>query len=597
MSPLFRKLLVPLFAPLFAAVAISATAQTVNINGVDCTTGSVTFGGLTGKINVLATGACVTSSVPAPTLTFLSPNSGIPGATITANGTNFAAGASVTVGSTAATGVTFLSGTSLSFLVPAVAAGTPNVFVSINGQSSNTLPLTVSAATPTISNIAPAMAAPGTTTTITGTNFASGATVTINGVNAPVSAVTSTTITITVPAIATGMSYPVVVNIGGSTASSTLQITAANPVITGLPAAAAINSLSTITGTGFAPGATVQIANMNAQVIGTPTATTIVVTVPIVATGAQVIAVTVAGVTATGVLNVTASSPAPTVTGCTGTVGGSMTIAGTNFVAGATLVTLNGTSASTTVVTGISIAATVPAGVTAGSPALVVTVSGQSANSTCIISVGSSLPISVDVSMPPNPIPVPSKVANILTPAHAGPNGANGFSNRQNAWQVSATGFCGNSTPAITKIWYHNLDYTTYVGSNQVEYFGVNANEALVYSFIAPPDGTSGSMQVNESTVATLVGNFVSISLTPCDFDAAKLNDGSGCYNNRNGPNTTSYLSTTSPAPVLFQCKLTPGTRYYLNYRNWSPSPSPNDACLTTTGLTGIPCGGLFTLK
>ena len=199
--------------------------------------------------------------------------------------------------------------------------------------------------------------------------------------------------------------------------------------------------------------------------------------------------------------------------------------------------------------------------------------------------------------MPPNPIPVPSKVANILTPAHQGPNGANGFSNRQNAWQVSATGFCGNSTPAITKIWYHNLDYTTYVGSNQVEYFGVNANEALVYSFIAPPDGTSGSMQANESTIATLVGNFVSISLTPCDFDVTKLNDGSGCYNSRNGPSTTSYLSTTNPAPVLFQCKLTPGTRYYLNYRNWSPSPSPNDACLTTTGSTGIPCGGLFTLK
>ena len=593
MFPTFRKLLVSLFA----AVAFSVSAQTVNINGVDCTTGSVTFGGTTGRINVVATGACVTSSAPAPTLTFLSPTSGTPGSTITATGTNFAAGASVTVGLTAATGVTFLSGTSLSFLVPAVAAGTPNVYVTVNGQSTNTLPLTVSAATPTISGISPAMAAPGTTVTITGTNFASGATVTINGVNAPVSAVTSTTIAITVPAIATGMSYPVVVNIGGSTVNSTLQVTAANPVITGVPASAAINSLITIIGTGFAPGATVQIANMNAPVIGTPTATNIVVTVPNVTATTQVVAVTVAGVTTTAVLNVTASAPAPTVTSCTGTVGGSISIAGTNFVAGSTSVTLNGTSASTATVTGTAITATVPAGVTAGNPALVVTVSGQSANSTCTISAGSSLPISMDASMPPNPIPVPSKVANILTPAHQGANGANGFSNRQNAWHASATGFCGNSTPAITKIWYHNLDYTTYVGSNQVEYFGVNANEALVYSFIAPPDGTSGSMQVNESTVATLVGNFVSISLTPCDFDAAKLNDGSGCYNNRNGPNTTSYLSTTSPAPVLFQCKLTPGTRYYLNYRNWSPTPSPNDACLTTTGSTGAPCGGLFVLK
>ena len=101
-------------------------------------------------------------------------------------------------------------------------------------------------------------------------------------------------------------------------------------------------------------------------------------------------------------------------------------------------------------------------------------------------------------------------------------------------------------------------------------------------------------MQLNESTVAILVANFVSISTQPCDFNVAKLNDGSGCYNTRSGPNTTSYFSTVG-AGNLFECKLTPGTRYYLNYRNQEAAGAPTSDSCQSSGATW--CGGLFTLR
>ena len=111
-------------------------------------------------------------------------------------------------------------------------------------------------------------------------------------------------------------------------------------------------------------------------------------------------------------------------------------------------------------------------------------------------------------------------------------------------------------------------------------------------------------MQLNESTIASMVPSFVSISTTPCDFDATKAGVGFsspylGCYNIRNAANTTSYYSSTGAASGFVECKLTPGTRYYLNYRSYGldGAGTPVDACLATTGSTGIPCGGLFTLK
>jgi Concanavalin A-like lectin/glucanases superfamily/Chitobiase/beta-hexosaminidase C-terminal domain/IPT/TIG domain/Fibronectin type III domain len=77
--------------------------------------------------------------VVAPTVTGVSPNNGPTGggtaATIT--GTNFASGATVTFGGTAATNVVVVSGTSITATTPAHASGPVTVAVTSNGQSGN----------------------------------------------------------------------------------------------------------------------------------------------------------------------------------------------------------------------------------------------------------------------------------------------------------------------------------------------------------------------------------------------------------------------------------------------------------------------------
>ena len=77
-------------------------------------------------------------SGPAPTVTSVSPNSGTTagGTAVTITGTNFAAGATVTFGSTAATNVVVVSGTQITATTPAGSAGAVTVTVSNPGGQS-----------------------------------------------------------------------------------------------------------------------------------------------------------------------------------------------------------------------------------------------------------------------------------------------------------------------------------------------------------------------------------------------------------------------------------------------------------------------------
>lgn len=72
-----------------------------------------------------------------PTISGISPASGSTagGTTVTVSGTNFAAGASLTIGGVAATGVTVLSATSLRAVTGARAAGVADVVVAVGAQS------------------------------------------------------------------------------------------------------------------------------------------------------------------------------------------------------------------------------------------------------------------------------------------------------------------------------------------------------------------------------------------------------------------------------------------------------------------------------
>ena len=76
-------------------------------------------------------------SLPPPTVTGISPLSGSTagGTTVTVTGTNFAAGATLTLGGVAATGVTVVSATSLRAVTGARAAGAADVVVAVGAQS------------------------------------------------------------------------------------------------------------------------------------------------------------------------------------------------------------------------------------------------------------------------------------------------------------------------------------------------------------------------------------------------------------------------------------------------------------------------------
>ena len=129
-----------------------------------------------------AGGFTYTASATTPTLTSVTPSSGpsTGGTVITLTGTNFVSGATVSVGGTAATAVTFVSATQVRATTPAGTAGARDVQITNpSGQSATrTGAFTYTSSTaPTITSVSPASGptSGGTVITITGANYVLGA--------------------------------------------------------------------------------------------------------------------------------------------------------------------------------------------------------------------------------------------------------------------------------------------------------------------------------------------------------------------------------------------------------------------------------------
>ena len=333
---------------------------------------------------------------PAPTITSITPNSGgsSGGTSVTIMGTGFQAGAAVTLGGTVATNVIIVGSTSITATTPAHAAGAVSVVVTNadtqTGTLNNGYTYTASNPAPTITSITPNTggAAGGTSVTIMGTGFLTGATVTLGGTAATnVNVVGGTSITATTPAHTAGAVSVVVTN--SDTQAGTLNngytYSASNPAptitsITPNTGAVSGGTSVTVTGTGFLAGATVSMGGTAATNVNVVGGTSITATVPAHAAGAVSVAVTNADAQSASLNNgytYTASNPAPTVASITpnaGTTAGgtAVTIAGTGFLAGAT-VSFGGTVATAVnVASSNSITATTPAHA-AGAVSVVVT--------------------------------------------------------------------------------------------------------------------------------------------------------------------------------------------------------------------------------
>ena len=318
---------------------------------------------------------------PAPTVTSITPTSGSAngGTAVTISGTGFLAGATVSLGGTAATNVTLASSTSITATTAAHASGAVSVVVTNTDAQTGTLAngytYTASNPAPTVTSISPTSGGTtgSTSVTITGTGFLTGATVSFGGTAATnVNVVGSTSITATTPAHASGAVNVVVTNSDTQTGTLPNGYTYGNPAptvtsISPTTGATTGSTSVTITGTGFLTGATVSFGGTAATNVTVVGATSITATTPAHAAGAVSVVVTNTD-TQTGTLpnGFTYGSPAPTVTSITpssGTANGSssVTITGTGFVTGAT-VTMGGTAATNViVVSATSITATTPA--------------------------------------------------------------------------------------------------------------------------------------------------------------------------------------------------------------------------------------------
>ncbi len=347
---------------------------------------------LNGQSGSLASG--FTYVVPA-TVTSVTPNTGSTagGTGVTITGANFAAGATVTFGSNAATNVVVVSGTQITATTPVGSVGAVTVTVTNPGVSGGSLANGFTyVVVPTVSSVAPnnGPVAGGTGVTITGTNFAAGATVTFGGAAATnVVVVSGTQITATTPAGSAG-AVTVTVMLNGQSGSLANGFTYVVPAtvtsVTPNTGSTAGGTGVTITGANFAAGATVTFGSNAATNVVVVSGTQITATTPVGSVGAVTVTVTNPGVSGGSLANgftyvvvPTVSSVAPNngpVAGGTG-----VTITGTNFATGAT-VTFGGAAATNVVVvSGTQITATTPTG-SAGAVTVTVTVNGQAGSLT-----------------------------------------------------------------------------------------------------------------------------------------------------------------------------------------------------------------------
>lgn len=314
---------------------------------------------------LLLTLTAVPLASAAPEVTSVTPNTGpIGGGTnIVIAGTGFVAGATVAIGGTAATGVVVNSATEIVATTPAKAAGTYNLVVTLPDTTTYTKANAFTyAATPTITTLSPASGptAGGTVVTMTGTNFRAGATVTFGGTAGTSVVVNSATeIVVTTPAKAAGAYNVVVTNsdtstytkASGFTFGDQPTITAVAPATVGTAGGASVQ----VTGTNFRTGATMTVGGTAFTGVTVNSATELVATAPAKVEGTYNVVVTVDGLSYAKanalsyvpVTNPTIASLSPATGSTAG--GASVNIAGTGFMAGAT-VTFGGTAGTSVVV-------------------------------------------------------------------------------------------------------------------------------------------------------------------------------------------------------------------------------------------------------
>ena len=307
------------------------------------------------------------------------------------NGSNFASGATV-LWNGSALSTSFVSANQLTASVPSnliASPGSASITVqNPGGATTNALTFTVSAPTPSISNLSPSSATaggPGFTLTVNGSGFLSGSTVQWNGSALSTSYVNSGQLTASVAAnliASAGTATVMVVNPGGGTSNgvtftvNALTITSLSP---NLATAGGGAFTLTVNGSGFVSGSTVRWNGASLPttfVSGTQLNTTVSAGLIASAGTATITTVNPGGGTSNGVtftvnaLTITSLNPN------VATAGGpafTLTVSGAGYVNGST-VQWNGSALSTTFLSTTQVTATVPANLIASAGTATLTV-------------------------------------------------------------------------------------------------------------------------------------------------------------------------------------------------------------------------------
>ena len=257
----------------------------------------------------------------APTLTGISPASGLQGASVdvTLTGTNFIDGATVavsgaglTVSAISVDSATIIAAT---FAIDAGAAtGARDVTVTTASGTTDAVSFTIGNPAPTLTGLSPTSGIQGASVdvTLTGTAFIDGATVAISGSGVTVSDISvdnATTITATLAiagGAATGARDVTVTTAGGTTGAQTFTVNAAAPTLTNISpdeGDRADTVAVTLTGTHFIDGdTTVAVSGADVTVSNVNVASSTSLTAD----------VAIGGTTALGARNVTVTTPGGT---------------------------------------------------------------------------------------------------------------------------------------------------------------------------------------------------------------------------------------------------------------------------------------------
>jgi YD repeat-containing protein len=389
----------------FNGTSASATSWAQNGIVVTVPTGATT-GNVAVNVGGIASNGSSFTLIAGPSITSLSPPSGVVGTSVTISGTNFGGsqGANTISFNGATSTATSWSSTSIAAPV-STGATTGNVVVTVSGIASNPSPFTVGV-TPILTSLSPNSAVIGTTVTISGSNFGATqgtSTATFNGTAATPTTWSSTQIVANVPTGAT--TGNVIVTIAGLSSSGLpFTVNASGPTITSLsPSSGGIGSAVAVTVTGTNFGATQGSSSIQFGGVGVnPSSwgtTSIAFTTPTLQAPSVNVLVNVGGVISNSALFTIV--PAPIISSISPTSGGvatPVTITGTNFglSQGLSTVNFNGTAATPTSWSATSIVAPVPTGTASG--AITVTVAGMTASSVTSFTI-----VPVITGMSPNP--------------------------------------------------------------------------------------------------------------------------------------------------------------------------------------------------